>query len=83
MATALKQTEIAALASLKAWLAKLTAMTIAIWISVAIHATILTIHFQPELKKIADHLPSLSVVLVNAKTKTAPEKAEEIGRAHV
>ena len=83
MATALKQTEIAALASLKASLAKLTAMTIAIWISVAIHATILTIHFQPELKKIADRLPSLSVVLVNAKTKTAPEKAEALAQANL
>ena len=83
MAIALKQTEIAALASLKASFAKLTAMTIAIWISVAIHATILTIHFQPELKKIADRLPSLSVVLVNAKTKTAPEKAEALAQANL
>ena len=83
MATALKQTEIAALASLKAWFTKITAMTIAIWISVAIHATVLTIHFQPELKKIADHLPSLSVVLVNAKTKTAPEKAEALAQANL
>ena len=83
MATALKQTEIAALASLKAWLAKLTAITVAIWISVAIHATILTIHFQPEIKKFSDHLPSLSVVLVNAKTKTAPEKAEALAQANL
>ena len=83
MATALKQTEISALANLKAWLVNLTAMTIAIWISVAIHVTILTIHFEPELKKIADHLPSLSVVLVNAKTKTAPEKAEALAQANL
>ena len=82
MATALKRTEIIAWASLKASLAKLTAITVAIWISIAIHATILTIHFQPELKKIADHLPSLSVVLVNAKTKTAPEKAEALAQAN-
>ncbi len=83
MATALKRTEIVAWASLKASLAKLTAITVAIWISIAIHATILTIHFQPELKKIADHLPSLSVVLVNAKTKTAPEKAEALAQANL
>ena len=58
-------------------------MKFAILISIAIHAVILTIHFQPELKKIADHLPSLSVVLVNAKTKTAPEKAEALAQANL
>ena len=60
-----------------------SAMKIAVFISIAIHAIILTIHFQPELKKIADHLPSLSVVLVNAKTKTAPEKAEALAQANL
>jgi periplasmic protein TonB len=61
----------------------MSAMKIAILISIAIHAIILTIHFQPELKKIADHLPSLSVVLVNAKTKSAPEKAEALAQANL
>ena len=56
-------------------------ITIAIWISIAIHAVLLTIHFEPELKKLADRLPSLDVVLVNAKTKTAPEKAEALAQA--
>jgi periplasmic protein TonB len=58
-------------------------MQIAVIVSVFIHIVILTIHFQPELKKIADHLPSLSVVLVNAKTKTAPEKAEALAQANL
>lgn len=58
-------------------------MKVAIITSVLVHAVILTIHFQPELKKIADHLPSLSVVLVNAKTKTAPDKAEALAQANL
>ncbi|MBC7756773.1 MAG: energy transducer TonB [Bdellovibrio sp.] len=58
-------------------------MKIAVFISIAVHAVILTIDFQPELKKIADHLPSLSVVFVNAKTKTAPEKAEALAQANL
>ena len=83
MATALKQTETAALASLVAKLKTLSAFAVAIWISIAIHAVILTIHFQPELKKLKDSLPSLDVVLVNAKTKTAPDKAELLAQANL
>lgn len=60
-----------------------SAIKIAILVSVLVHAVILTIHFQPELKKIADHLPSLDIVLVNAKTKTAPEKAEALAQANL
>lgn len=59
------------------------AMKIAIVISVFIHAIILTIKFQPELKKLADHLPSLDVVLVNAKTKSAPDKADLLAQANL
>jgi protein TonB len=51
--------------------------------SVFIHAIILTIKFQPELKKLADRLPSLDVVLVNAKTKSAPDKAELLAQANL
>ena len=60
-----------------------SAMKIAILVSVLFHAVILTIHFQPELKKFADHLPSLEVVLVNAKTKSAPDKAEALSQANL
>jgi periplasmic protein TonB len=59
------------------------AMKIAIVISVFVHAIILTIKFQPELKKLADRLPSLDVVLVNAKTKSAPDKAELLAQANL
>ena len=83
MNAAATQTELAALASFKAWLAQLTAMSIAIWLSIFVHATLLTIHFEPELKKIADHLPSLDIVLVNAKTKTAPEKVDALAQANL
>lgn len=58
-------------------------MAVAIWISVSIHAVLLAIKFEPELKKFAERLPSLEVVLVNAKTKNAPEKAELIAQANL
>jgi periplasmic protein TonB len=61
----------------------MSAMKIAILISIAIHIVILTIHFEPELKKLADRMPSLDVVLVNAKTKTAPEKADALAQANL
>ncbi len=83
MSVAQKQTELAALVSLKAWLAKLTVMSIAIWLSVLVHGAILSIKFEPELRKLADKLPSLNVVLVNAKTKTAPDKAELLAQANL
>ncbi|MES2636961.1 MAG: TonB family protein [Pseudomonadota bacterium] len=59
------------------------AFGVAIAISVIIHAVILTIHFEPELKRLANKLPSLNVVLVNAKTKKAPEKAELLAQANL
>ncbi len=83
MSAAAIPTALAALAVLKAWLAKLTVMTIAIWLSIFIHATILSIKFEPELRKLADKLPSLEVVLVNAKTKSAPDKAELLAQANL
>jgi periplasmic protein TonB len=83
LSAALKQTEIAVLASLVSKLKTLSAFTIAIWISILIHAVILTIKFQPELKKFADQLPSLDVVLVNSKTKNAPDKAELLAQANL
>ena len=83
MSAALKQTEVAARAAAVGTAKTVSAIAVAIWVSVAIHAVILTIHFEPELKKLADHLPSLDVVLVNAKTKTAPDKAEALAQANL
>lgn len=55
----------------------------AIWFSVSVHAVLLAIKFEPELKKMAERLPSLEVVLVNAKTSKAPEKADVIAQANL
>ncbi len=83
MAAVIKQTEVVAFASLVGRLKTLSAFAVAIWVSVFVHATILTIHFQPELKKLKDSFPSLDVVLINAKTKTAPDKAELLAQANL
>ncbi len=88
MAKPLKQTEAKALASRAAMLVPeklktMSVMTIAIWASLLVHATILSIHFQPELKKLTDNLPVLEVMLVNAKTNTRPDKAEIIAQANL
>ncbi|MDO9394247.1 MAG: TonB family protein [Methylotenera sp.] len=58
-------------------------MTIAIWLSLWAHAAILTIHFEPELKKFRDDLPTLEVMLVNSKTLTAPDKADVLAQANL
>ena len=80
MSVALKQTEVVAkLAATKT----ISAFTLAIWLSVAVHGVLLSIKFEPELRKLADKLPSLDVVLVNAKTKTAPDKAELLAQANL
>jgi len=61
----------------------LTPFAIAIWFSVAVHAVLLAIQFEPELRNIAKRLPSLDVVLVNAKTEKAPDNAELIAQANL
>ncbi len=83
MSATLKPTEMAGLSALANKVSDISALTIAIWISILVHATILTIKFQPELRKLADRLPSLDVVLVNAKTKQAPDKAELLAQANL
>lgn len=55
----------------------------AIWISLIAHAVLLTLHFQPELKALKDQIPSLKVMLVNSKTKQAPEKADALAQANL
>ena len=79
----LKQTEIASRARVAGSAKKFSVFSIAIGISVFVHAVILTIHFEPELKKLASKLPTLNVVLVNAKTKNAPDKAELLAQANL
>ncbi|HAF00285.1 MAG TPA: energy transducer TonB [Methylophilaceae bacterium] len=57
--------------------------TIAIWLSVLVHLIVLSIKFQPELKKFKDSLPTLEVMLVNSKTKDAPVKADVLAQANL
>jgi protein TonB len=61
----------------------LTPFAIAIWFSVSVHAVLLAIQFEPELRDIAKRLPSLDIVLVNAKTEKAPDNAEVIAQANL
>jgi protein TonB len=62
---------------------KMSVMAIAIWLSILVHAVILSIQFQPELKKFQDKLPILEVFLVNAKTAAKPENAEVYAQANL
>jgi protein TonB len=61
----------------------MSVMTIAIWVSIFVHLLLLSIHFQPDLKKFRDNLPTLEVMLVNAKTHTAPDKADVMAQANL
>ncbi len=63
--------------------AELSPMAIALWFSVTAHLIFLAVKFEPEIKEMAKRLPSLEVVLVNAKTKNAPKKAEVIAQANL
>jgi protein TonB len=56
-------------------------MARAVWISLLVHIIILSIHFEPELKKFKDKLPTLEVMLVNSKTLTKPDKADVLAQA--
>jgi protein TonB len=64
-------------------LKSLSVMTIAIWASVLLHALLLSIHFEPELRKVTNKLPDLEVMLVNSKTNTKPEKADVLAQANL
>ena len=79
-----KQTEVVTLDSSISYSKKMSALSIAIWISFAVHAAILTIKFAPpELKKLRDNMPSLEVMLVNAKTQKASEHADVLAQANL
>lgn len=69
--------------SLVAKLKAASVMTKAIWASIFVHAIILSVHFEPELKKFADKLPVLEVMLVNSKTLSTPDKADVMAQANL
>lgn len=53
--------------------------------SVALHAVVITaIKFEPpDLKYFKDQIPALEIVLVNAKTESAPQKADALAQANL
>ena len=83
MAKTLKPTQSMAPVKLVIKSKPMSVISIAIWVSLAIHAAILSIHFEPELKKFTDNLPILDVMLVNAKTHTKPDKADTFAQANL
>lgn len=83
MAKQRTKTEVKAPHTLIARLKAMSVMSIAIWCSIIFHLIILSIHFQPELKKFRDNLPVLEVVLVNAKTESKPDNTEVYAQANL
>ncbi len=83
MENPVNDTKVGALAALVAKLKKTSVMAAALWVSFLLHLVILSIHFEPEIKKFAERLPTLEVVLVNAKTKTKPVKADVLAQANL
>lgn len=77
------QVNAGAFASLISALKTMSVLSVAIWVSIAVHALLLSLHFEPELKKFADKLPTLEVMLVNAKTNTKPDKADVLAQANL
>jgi protein TonB len=58
--------------------------TYALGLSIAIHAVVLAIRFQPfDLKQMLDRGPPLEVALVNAKSKSKPTKADILAQANL
>lgn len=64
-------------------LKSMSGMSIALWFSVVFHVVLLSIHFEPDLKKFRDQLPILEVVLVNAKTQSKPENTDVYAQANL
>ncbi|WP_374592453.1 energy transducer TonB [Aquabacterium sp.] len=66
------------------WLRKLTTLQIALGVSVTVHVALLAFRIvDPEgFNKLFDQTP-LEVVLVNAKSDTAPDKAQAIAQHHL
>ncbi len=58
-------------------------MRSALVLSVVIHIIILSIHFEPELRKMKDRLPVLEVMLVNSKTESKPKNADVFAQSNL
>jgi periplasmic protein TonB len=83
LVTSIKKKQTGNMGSLITKVQKMSVMAKAILISMFVHAVLLSIHFEPELKKFKDNLPTLEVMLVNAKTLTKPDKADVLAQANL
>ena len=83
MATLPKFTEVKAINALIAKVKAMSLFAIALWVSFTLHVVVLSIHFSPEIQKMVSTKPTLDVVLVNAKTKTKPSKADLLAQANL
>ncbi len=77
------QADLKAQNTLIAKMKAMSVMSIAIWFSVILHAAVLSVHFEPQLKKFRDNLPVLEVVLVNAKTLSKPDNIEVYAQSNL
>ncbi len=78
-----RQSDIKTQSTLIARLKSMSVMSNAIWFSVIFHVAILSVHFEPQLKKFRDSLPILEVVLVNAKTLSKPDNTEVYAQSNL
>lgn len=67
----------------QARLLHLTPLGWALWLSLLTHAVLLTLHFQPALKRLTNQMPTLEVMLVNSKTLRAPDKADALAQVQL
>lgn len=58
-------------------------MQSALAVSAVIHVVLLSIHFEPELRKLQDRLPVLEVMLVNSKTESKPKNADVFAQSNL
>ncbi len=58
-------------------------MTVALAGSVLLHLIVLSIHFRPEIERMIDSGPALTVALVNARTKERPAKADILAQSNL
>lgn len=83
MANLPKITESKVIALLIAKLKAMPLFALALWVSFTLHVIVLSIHFSPEIQKLINTKSTLDVVLVNAKTKTKPSKADLLAQANL
>ena len=60
-------------------------LALTLMVSAVLHAVVIAaINFEPpDLQRFKDNIPALEIVLVNAKTESAPEKADALAQANL